>query len=99
MSWGERQVLVPPLLPCTTDSKDRRARQAALMQWRTVVRKSRPYTQAWFRGKLGVATAHFDLNDRKHAQDMIELLMSLHPKMGGPELKRDFTSLLQRCRQ
>jgi tetratricopeptide (TPR) repeat protein len=79
--------------------KDRRARQAALTQWRLVVRKSRPYTQAWFRGKLGVATAHFDLNDRKHAQDMIELLMSLHPKMGGPELKRDFTSLLQRCRQ
>ncbi len=23
MSWGERQVLVPPLLPCTTDSETR----------------------------------------------------------------------------
>lgn len=78
---------------------DRRAREAALTQWRLVLRKSRPYTQAWFRGKLGVATAHFDLNDRKHAQEMIELLMSLHPQMGGPELKRSFTSLLQRCGQ
>ena len=74
------------------------AREAALAQWRLVVRQSAPRSTDWFRGKLGVATAHYHLRNRQQAREMIELLMSLYPEMGGPELKRDFMHLLQRCK-
>ena len=78
-------------------AQDRTSRDAALEQWRLVVRQCRPRTRDWFRGKLGVATAQYHLGNRRQAREIIELLKSLYPEMGGPELKRDFMRLLQRC--
>ena len=70
----------------------------ALEQWRIVVRRSRPRSPDWFRGKLGVAQAHFVAGEKARALELIEVLKALHPELGGPELKASFEALLRRAR-
>ncbi len=78
--------------------RDRASREAALKQWRVVVSLTRPRSAEWFRAKLGVAQAYFDKGDHSKTREVIELLTTLYPKMGGPELKQAFRDLLARCR-
>jgi hypothetical protein len=79
--------------------RDRASREQALNQWRLIVSQSRPRSVDWFRGKLGVAQAHFDKGEHEKAKEVIELLMTLYPDMGSPELKASFQQLLGRAKK
>lgn len=80
-----------------SQGRDRNSRMSALNQWRRVVQLSVPHSPEWFRGKLGVAQTYFDMGDRQKTRELIELLMTLYPDMGGPPLKKSFSDLLARC--
>ena len=81
-----------------TLQNNRASRQPALQQWRRVVGLAKKQSPTWFRAKLGVAQAHYDLGDRKAAQDLIRYLATLYPDLGGPELEADFELLLSKAR-
>jgi|GEM_PF-4300934 len=76
--------------------RDRAAREEALKQWRLLVRQAKPRSKAWFRAKLGVAQTHFDKGEHEKSKQMVELLKTLYPELGGPDLKQRFEALLKR---
>ena len=78
--------------------RDRAAREEALTQWRLLVRQNKPRSNAWFRAKLGVAQTQFDKGEHERAKQMVELLKTLYPELGGPDLKQRFEALLKRIR-
>lgn len=78
--------------------RDRKSRELALAQWRSIARKSKPQSPNWFRAKLGIAQTQFDMGEHSKAQQIIELLAALHPEMGGDKLKQAFMTLLQRSK-
>ena len=80
-----------------SQGRDRKSRTAALTQWRRVVQQSIPRSAEWFRGKLGVAQTYFDMGEHQKARELIELLMTLYPDLGGPQLQQSFNDLLKRC--
>ena len=80
-----------------SQGRDRKSRTAALTQWRRVVQQSIPRSAEWFRGKLGVAQTYFDMGEHQKARELIELLMTLYPDLGGPKLQQSFNDLLKRC--
>ena len=80
------------------EADDRESVDKALAAWRNVLRRTRPNTPAWYEAKYSTALAHFRLGDRQSAVNMIELLATVDPEMGGPEMKRKFLALLDRCR-
>ena len=79
--------------------RDRQSRIDALAQWRVVVSRSRPRSRKWFRGKLGVAQAHFDMGHPSKAKEIVQLAISLHPELGGSGLKYDYLALLAKCEE
>ena len=68
----------------------------AVQQWRLVISKSQSGSPRWFRAKLGVAQAHYDLNDPQRAAQIIRLVLELHPEL-DEELAQQFRMLLTRC--
>lgn len=80
-----------------SQGKDRESRELAIAQWRSIAKQSRPKSPAWFRAKLGVAQSQFDKGDHQKAKEIVELLTTLYPQLGGPHLKRQFQQLLIRC--
>lgn len=74
------------------------SREMSLIQWRKIVKQNKPRSTTWFRAKLGVARAHFELGQRKQAKELIEYLQTLYPQMGGPALREQFDQLLKVCR-
>ena len=77
--------------------RDRQSRAAALAQWRRIVRLSQPQTYYWFRGKLGVAQAHFDAGSPEKAKQIIDLVLSLYPDLTGSGLGPAYQQLRARC--
>lgn len=78
--------------------RDRASRDQALEQWRAVVGLSQPRSERWFRGKLGVAQAHFDKGDHQKAKQIVELLMTLYPDLGSPRQQAAYQRLLDRVK-
>jgi hypothetical protein len=79
------------------ESADRDSLLAARDAWRNVLRRARPNSPLWFEAKYSTALAHFKLGDKLQAAQMIELLQSVQPELGGAEMKRKFLELLARC--
>jgi hypothetical protein len=73
--------------------------QAALDEWREVERFSPEGSPGWFRAKYHVASLHERMGNHQQAARIVALLKLLHPDLGGPELRRQFEELLERCRQ
>ena len=81
-----------------TDDKSPASQKASLDQWRKVVRQAKKRSTDWFRGKLGVAQAHFDLGEQAKTKELIEYLQAIYPDLGGRDLKLRFEMLLSSCR-
>ena len=69
----------------------------ALGQWRRVLGKSRPATDRWYRAKYAIAELHYKMGDRERAAQMIRLLRTLYPDLGGRGSQARFEALLDRC--
>jgi hypothetical protein len=46
-----------------------------------------------------LALTHFRLGDKPRAANLIRYLETLHPDLGGEELRRQFRELLARCQE
>ena len=79
--------------------QDRAMLEAALGQWRAIVQRSPPESQRWYRAKLAIARAHFQLGDKQRAAEVVRVLQALHPDLGGAELRHQFLALLAACRR
>lgn len=77
---------------------DRESLLLALGAWRNVLRRARPNTPLWYEAKYATALSHFKLGEREQAAEMIKLLATVQPEMGGVEMKGKFLELLARCR-
>ena len=82
-----------------TDAQDPAQLHAALDRWRALEQANRPGSAAWFHAKYGLALTHSKLGNYERAARMIELTRVLHPELGGAQLKAQFETLLQRCRE
>ncbi|MBN2217831.1 MAG: hypothetical protein JW719_10705, partial [Pirellulales bacterium] len=78
---------------------DRRSREAALVEWRRLESRSKPGSPRWFRAKYAIAELHLALGRPDRARKMIELLVLLHPDLGGPAMKARFEQLLACCQR
>jgi hypothetical protein len=76
---------------------DRDSLLAARDAWRNVLRRARPNSPLWFEAKYSTALAHYKLGDKQQAAQMIELLQSVQPELGGAETKQKFLQLLAKC--
>lgn len=79
------------------DSSDRASLQRALKLWLDVLAGADPQSQRWFEAKYHLARTHFQLGDPGRAAKIIRLTQVLHPELGTPQLKQQFTELLARC--
>lgn len=55
----------------------------AIESWRRVVRFSAPRSDAWWRGKLGIARGLVRAGDSDRALKMLQTLQTLYPDLGG----------------
>lgn len=78
---------------------DRTTLDLAVGQWRLVVFHAEPQSSLWFRGKYELALVHFRLGHRDRAAQMIQLLRTLHPDLGGEPQKAQFLQLLSQCEE
>ncbi|MEW4455003.1 tetratricopeptide repeat protein [Bremerella sp. JC817] len=69
--------------------------EQALTHWRTISRKSRTKSPAWYEAKLEIARCHVKLGDPEEAKQVVRYLQTLYPDMGGPEMKSRFVHLMQ----
>jgi hypothetical protein len=76
---------------------DRPSLNVALARWRDVAGKSPTASDRWFRAKYSVAELRYRLGEAQKAAAIIEQLKVLHPEMGGPQMKRQFLELLEKC--
>ncbi len=60
-------------------------------------RLSQPTIAGWYQSKYELAKLHLRHGDAKRAKEMIELLQTLHPDLGGEESKAKFQALLKAC--
>jgi tetratricopeptide (TPR) repeat protein len=79
--------------------EERPSQLAARTAWRNVLRRTPPDTPAWYEAKLALAQAQFALGEKQEAAQMIEVLQTLQPELGGPAIKAKFLNLLKRCRE
>jgi hypothetical protein len=84
------QQLLGELLEAGSDAAEHRR---ALDHWRRVVRLTPDASNLWFRAKLGIAHGLLQLGDRQRAAEMIGILETLHPELGGPAMKAEFQRL------
>jgi len=69
----------------------------ALENWTEVERRSLPGSARWFRATLGRAQAQLALGNKSQARATIKLAEQRHPDLGGPTLRKQFLSVLERC--
>jgi len=93
---GEIQEAYAALL---LDAKDRDSLEEALKQWHVVAHRSQPESDRWYRAKYGLAETHYELGNKQRAISLIQYLETLHPELGGDELRAKFEDLLTRCKQ
>jgi hypothetical protein len=79
------------------DGADKASWQAALGKWRQIEKKCRTGSERWFRSIYGQALALERLNQKPQAVKLLKLTQSLHPELGGQEMKAQFIELLKRC--
>lgn len=78
---------------------DRASQFAARDAWRNVLRRTPANTSKWFEAKLAVAQAHYALGQWSDAAQMIEVLRTVQPELGGPAMKTKFLELLAKCKK
>ncbi len=78
-------------------AEDRESLLLAREAWRNVLRRARPNTPLWYEAKYATALSHFKLGEREQAAEMIELLATVQPDLGGDQMKGKFLELLKRC--
>lgn len=89
---------------------DKASLEAALGQWRSIGRRSKPRSDRWFLSKYNIALAQHKLsmvtevsdaaeaaNYRQRAQQMLQFLRDTPPGWKQSPLKSEFERLLQRC--
>ena len=69
----------------------------ALEQWRLVLQHHAPQSPDWFRAKYEIAKIHHNMGHSQRAAEIIRLLTTLHPDLGGKELRHKFQTLLAEC--
>jgi len=72
-------------------------RREALERFRTIAQKVPEGSARWFRAKYMTAWLHVQLGDAGHALDMIRVLETIHPDLGGDELRDRFLRLKKVC--
>ncbi|MES1213158.1 MAG: hypothetical protein ABUL64_01090, partial [Singulisphaera sp.] len=68
----------------------------ALAAWQNIEVKSRSGSERWLRAKLHEALIYEQQGDRQRAAQAVNVVKTLYPEMGGPELKRQFLEVLKR---
>ena len=91
---GDIQVAFARFLSAGEDEASARA---ALAKWREVEKRSRAGMHRWFDAKYHQAEAHLRLGNPSQAVRVITLTRTIHPTLGGPELKTRFDRLLAKC--
>lgn len=79
------------------DGRDKASWQAALGKWRQIEKKCRTGSDRWLRSIYHQALALERLDQKPQAAKLLKLTQSLHPELGGPEMKAQFIELLRRC--
>lgn len=78
-------------------STDRAVLEKTATAWRQVERRSRRASPRWFRARYAQAEVAYRLGQADRAAKLIRLTATLHPELGGPEMKARFQRLLERC--
>ena len=91
---GELQEAYASLL---LDGSDKASWQAALAKWRQIEKKCRTGSERYLRSIYHQALALEKLNQKPQAVKLLKLTQSLHPELGGSEMKAQFVELLGRC--
>ncbi|MCA9196610.1 MAG: hypothetical protein KDA87_03695 [Planctomycetales bacterium] len=68
---------------------------AAVEHWRTLGRSVRPNSERWYQCKLQQASALVRNKQLAEAGEMLRLLETLHPDLGGNTTRADFRRLIQ----
>lgn len=75
------------------------SRGAALDLFREIAQKTPEGSPRWFRAKYMTAWLHAELGDPQRSLEVIQLLKTLHPGLGSPELQEKFLRLEETCQQ
>ena len=67
----------------------------ALAAWQHIESKSRSGSERWLRAKLYEARLLARAGDSTKARQTVNVVKTLYPEMGGPELQRQFLEILQ----
>jgi tetratricopeptide (TPR) repeat protein len=70
----------------------------ALDIWDEVDAGMKEGTPEWFDAKYNRALCYFNLGDKSRALDIIKIIETLNPAMGGPEMKQKFEELKKKCK-
>ncbi len=71
--------------------------ELALDHWRVVVRFSTEDSDLWFDGKLGIVRMLLRLQQPDRASEVIRVLETLHPELGGEERAAQFRALAKQA--
>lgn len=76
---------------------ERNRREEALDRFRIIAQHSPEASPRWFRAKYMTAWLHLQLGDPAHALEVIRVLETIHPDLGGGELRDRFLRLKDLC--
>ncbi|MGQ9563274.1 MAG: hypothetical protein ACUVTH_07045 [Thermogutta sp.] len=71
----------------------------ALERFRTIAQRSPEASPRWFRAKYMTAWLQAQLGNPAHALDVIRVLETIHPDLGGDELRNRFLRLKELCQR
>jgi len=77
--------------------RETKYRQEALERFRTIARYSPEASPRWFRAKYMTAWLYLQLGDPARALEAIRVLETIHPDLGGNELRDRFLRLKDLC--
>ena len=69
---------------------------AALAAWQNIEAKSRSGSDRWLRAKLHEALIYEGQGERQRAAQTVNVVKTLYPEMGGPDLKKQLLEVLKR---
>lgn len=82
-----------------SQQRDAHFRRQALERFRIIVQYSPEASPRWFRAKYMLAWLHLQLGNPAHALDVIRVLETIHPELGGDDLRDRFLRLKELCQR
>ena len=76
-----------------SSQQDKEWQTASLLKWRDIERHTKPGQPRWFRARYYQGVAHARLGNQAAALQIITVTRTLHPEMGGAEMKAMFDQL------